>query len=40
MQTISVVGYGDITAKNSLEYSIAVLWMVLGAGFYSIFIGK
>ena len=40
MQTVSVVGYGDIPPKTSTEYTFAVVWMLIGAGFYSFTIGN
>jgi len=38
--TIVTVGYGDITAKTELEMTLAVLWMIIGVGFYSFTIGS
>jgi hypothetical protein len=40
MQTITVVGYGDLTPHTSMEYTFTVIWMLLGAGFYSFTIGN
>lgn len=38
--TIVTVGYGDITAKTELEMTLAILWMIIGVGFYSFTIGS
>jgi hypothetical protein len=38
--TIFTVGYGDIHTYNDLERGLTILWLVLGAGFYSYTIGK
>lgn len=40
MQTVTVVGYGDIPPKTSTEYTFAVIWMLIGTGFYSFTIGN
>ena len=39
-QTLTTVGYGDISAKNDLERIIAIFWIILGCGFYSYTIGN
>jgi hypothetical protein len=39
-QTIATVGYGDISAHNQVEHTIAVCWMIFGVGFYSYTIGN
>ncbi|OMJ89986.1 hypothetical protein SteCoe_7775 [Stentor coeruleus] len=38
--TITTVGYGDISAKTSLEKTIAIILMLCGVGFYSFTIGS
>jgi hypothetical protein len=40
MQTVTVVGYGDIPPRTGTEYSFVVLWMLIGTGFYSFTIGN
>lgn len=40
VQTITTVGYGDLTPYTDKERIIAILLMFFGTGFYSIFIGK
>ena len=37
--TIFTVGFGDIHARNNIEYIISILWMLLGVGFFSFTIG-
>lgn len=38
--TCVTVGYGDINAYTQLEMAIAIIWMVIGVGFYSFTIGS
>ena len=38
--TCVTVGYGDINAFTQLEMTIAIVWMVIGVGFYSFTIGS
>jgi hypothetical protein len=38
--TISTVGFGDIHAYNDLERLLSIVWMLLGAGFYSFTVGS
>jgi hyperpolarization activated cyclic nucleotide-gated potassium channel 2 len=37
--TITSIGYGDIAAYTSSEYTLTILWLLIGMGFYSIIIG-
>jgi hypothetical protein len=39
-QTLTTVGYGDFGAENSLEMVITIIWMLLGAAFYSVVVGS
>ena len=39
-QTITTVGYGDITANTNAEIVISLLWMLFGVAFYSFIIGN
>jgi hypothetical protein len=39
-QTLTTVGYGDISAKTSEERIVALIWIILGCGFYSFTIGN
>mmetsp|Transcript_14880 Transcript_14880/g.25342 ORF Transcript_14880/g.25342 Transcript_14880/m.25342 type:complete len:352 (+) Transcript_14880:683-1738(+) len=39
-QTLTTVGFGDISAGNEIEQLIAICWMVFGVGFYSYTIGN
>ena len=39
-QTLTTVGYGDVSAGNKSEQLIACCWMVFGVGFYSYTIGN
>jgi len=38
--TLSTVGYGDISAKTSIERCVAVVWMICGVYFFSFTIGS
>lgn len=37
---MTTVGFGDIPAKTSLEMGLALVWMMLGVGFYSYVVGN
>ena len=39
-QTLTTVGYGDFQAHNQFEMLITVIWMLLGAAFYSVVVGS
>lgn len=39
-QTLTTVGYGDISAESTVEKLMACLWMIFGVGFYSYTIGN
>ena len=39
-QTVTVVGYGDISSRTSSELNLCVIWMLVGVGFYSFTIGN
>ena len=39
-QTVTTVGFGDIPAKTVPELSLALVWMILGVGFYSYIVGN
>lgn len=38
-QTVTTVGYGDFVIKTDTEYSLALIWMLIGVNFYSFTIG-
>jgi len=40
LQTITTVGYGDITVLTNTELILSVIWMIFGVGFYSFTIGN
>lgn len=40
LQTITTVGYGDITVLTVSELVLSILWMVFGVGFFSFTIGN
>ncbi|KAM3129822.1 hypothetical protein pb186bvf_018032 [Paramecium bursaria] len=40
MQTVCVVGYGDMYKADSLYYCLTIIWMMVGVGFYSFTIGN
>ena len=40
MTTLGTIGYGDIVPGTNLERIIAILWMILGVGFYSFAVGS
>ena len=39
LQTLTTVGYGEITAGSIAEKTTAIIWMIGGVGFYSYTIG-
>ena len=39
-QTLTTVGYGDISAVTSAEIIVSIIWMIIGVGFYSFTIGN
>ena len=39
-QTVTTVGYGDVSVQTSTEYVLALLWMIIGVNFYSFTIGN
>jgi len=39
-QTLTTVGYGDISVVNNTEMFMASCWMIVGVGFYSYTIGN
>lgn len=39
-QTLTTVGYGDFGSDNPYEMMITVIWMLLGAAFYSVVVGS
>jgi len=39
-QTLTTVGYGDVTGNTSGERVFAFVWMVFGVAFYSFTIGN
>ena len=40
LQTITTVGFGDISPKNPSERIFAIIWMIIGVAFYSYAIGN
>ena len=40
VSTMVTVGYGDVTAKTSIEQGFALVWMLVGAGFFSFAVGS
>jgi hypothetical protein len=40
LQTLTTVGYGEIAAVTGSEQTTALIWMVVGVGFYSFTIGN
>ena len=38
--TVVTVGYGDISARSTLELTVSIGWMLVGVGFYSFTIGS
>lgn len=39
-QTLTTVGYGDITAGTKVEMLISLVWLTCGVAFYSFTIGN
>ena len=39
-QTLTTVGFGDIGAQTLTERIFAIMWMIIGVGFYSFAIGN
>lgn len=40
LQTLTTVGYGDITPRSVYERILGLIWMIIGVGFYSFTIGN
>lgn len=40
LQTLTTVGFGDISPKNVSERIFAIIWMIIGVAFYSYAIGN
>ena len=40
VQTITTVGFGDVSTASVLEMLLSLLWMILGVGFYSFVMGN
>ena len=40
IQTVTTMGYGDVPAVTIIEKIIAILWMIVGVGFYSLTISN
>lgn len=39
-QTVTTVGYGDVSATTEQEIMLSFVWMLVGVGFYSFIIGN
>ena len=39
IQTLFVIGFGDVAAITPMEQLVAIIWMLIGVGFYSLTIG-
>lgn len=39
-QTLTTVGYGDVTVGTDTEKVMCIMWMIFGVGFYSYTIGN
>jgi len=39
-QTVTTVGYGDFPISTNVEYTLALIWMLIGVNFYSFTIGN
>jgi hypothetical protein len=39
-QTLTTVGYGDVTGRTTMERVYCLLWMIFGVAFYSFTIGN
>lgn len=40
LQTLTTVGYGDVTPRSAYEKVTGLIWMIIGVGFYSFTIGN
>ena len=40
LQTLTTVGYGDVTPRSAAEKVTGLIWMIIGVGFYSFTIGN
>jgi hyperpolarization activated cyclic nucleotide-gated potassium channel 2 len=40
LQTLTTVGYGDIPSRSVYEKVSALIWMLIGVGFYTFTIGN
>lgn len=40
LQTLTTVGYGDLPTMSTNEKTAALIWMIIGVGFYSFSIGN
>lgn len=40
LQTLTTVGYGDVTPRSVYEKIAGLIWMIIGVGFYSFTIGN
>ncbi|CAD8069427.1 unnamed protein product [Paramecium sonneborni] len=40
IQTVTVVGYGDVPLTTSMQYNLTIIWIFIGVGFYSLTIGN
>lgn len=40
LQTLTTVGYGDVQTRSAYERMAAIIWMIIGVGFYSFTIGN
>ncbi|CAK62498.1 unnamed protein product (macronuclear) [Paramecium tetraurelia] len=40
IQTVTVIGYGDIPLTTSMQYNLTIIWIFIGVGFYSLTIGN
>ncbi|CAD8058760.1 unnamed protein product [Paramecium primaurelia] len=40
IQTVTVVGYGNVSISTSMQYNLVIVWLLVGVGFYSFTIGN
>ncbi|CAD8153937.1 unnamed protein product [Paramecium octaurelia] len=40
IQTVTVIGYGDVPITTSMQYNLTIIWIFVGVGFYSFTIGN
>ncbi|CAD8156614.1 unnamed protein product [Paramecium pentaurelia] len=40
IQTVTVIGYGDVFITTSMQYNLTIIWIFVGVGFYSFTIGN